>query len=173
MLACPPCDSWIEGLLPGELPAEQLIATGRLPIALGDLVTPRLTADLQSPASGLRQALERNTLLGWTPQAPTLLCGGARDPIVDFRNTLRAQAAFQARGANVGLVDVEQVPAFAPLFPATLAPAELAAYHGATLPPLCLKIVRDRLFETVRAARAQAVAQAQPPARLPSVRVAR
>jgi pimeloyl-ACP methyl ester carboxylesterase len=176
----PPYDSWIEELLPGTLSTGQLVATGRLPTLLGDLITPRLVTDLQTPGSGLRQALERNTLLNWTPLAPTLLCGGARDPVVDFRNTLQAQATFQARGAgSVTVVDVEQVPAFAPQFPATLSPAQLSAYHGATVAPLCLKIVRDQLFEPARAARAEdaplklALPAAQAAARFESVRVAR
>ena len=150
----PPYDGWIENLLPGDLSPEQLLTSGRLPLLLGDLITPRVVSDLQTPGSGLRQALERNTLLSWTPQAPTLLCGGARDPRVDFRNTLQAQAAFQARGATVTIVDVEKVPAFAPQFPAMLTPAQLADYHGGTVPPLCMKVVRDQLFEPVRAARA-------------------
>ncbi len=148
----PPYDSGIEDLLPGTLTFNQLLASGRLPPLLGDLITPRLIADLQTPGSGLRQALDRNTLLGWTPQAPTLLCGGGRDPVVDFRNALQAQASFQARGASVPVVDVEKVPAFAPQFPAILTAAQLAAYHGSTVPPLCLKVVRDQLFEPVRAA---------------------
>ena len=152
----PPYDGWIESLVPGELSPDQLLASGRLPRLLGDLITPRLVSDLQTPGSGLRQALERNTLLGWTPQAPTLLCGGARDPVVDFRNTLQAQAAFQARGATVTTIDVEKLPAFAPQFPASLTPAQLAAYHGGTVSPLCLQVVRDQLFEPVRAARANA-----------------
>ena len=148
----PPYDSGIEDLLPGTLTFEQLLAAGRLPPLLGDLITPRLIADLQTPGSGLRQALERNTLLGWAPPAPTLLCGGGRDPVVDFRNALQAEATFQARGARVPVVDVEKVPAFAAQFPANLTGAQLAAYHGSTVPPLCLKVVRDQLFEPVRAA---------------------
>ena len=67
-----------------------------------------------------------------------------------FSNAQDAQAAFQARGVSVSVVDVEQVPAFAPLFPASLTAEQQAAYHGSTVPPLCLKIVRDQLFETVR-----------------------
>jgi len=163
----PPYDSGIEDLLPGTLTFDQLLASGRLPPLLGDLITPRLIADLQTPGSGLRQALERNTLLGWTPQAPTLLCGGGRDPVVDFRNALQAQAAFQARGASVPVVDVEKVPAFAPQFPASLSPPQLAAYHGSTVPPLCLKVVRDQLFEPARAARPDE--PVPPPEPLPTV----
>lgn len=154
----PPFAGSIEGLLPGAASAGELVRTGRLPALLGDLITPRVTADLQDPASGLRQALDRNTLLGWAPQAPTLLCGGARDPVVDFRNARQAQAAFQGRGAAVAVVDVEQVPAFAPLFPPSLTPEQQAAYHGSTVGPLCLKTVRDELFEPVRTRLLQPVA---------------
>ena len=42
------------------------------------------------------------------------------------------------------------MPAFAPLFPPTLTPEQQAAYHGSTVGPLCLKTVRDELFEPVR-----------------------
>jgi pimeloyl-ACP methyl ester carboxylesterase len=154
----PPYDGWVEGLLPGAAGAPELIGSGRLPQALDDLITPRVISDLQDPGTGLRQALDRNSLLGWAPEAPSLLCGGARDPVVDFRNAQQAQAAFQARGVAVPVVDVERVPAFAPLFPAVLTPAQLAAYHSATVSPLCLKVMRDELFETVRARPLQAAA---------------
>lgn len=105
---------------------------------------------MQNPQTGLRQALDRNSLLGWVPKAPTLLCGGARDPVVMFNNAQQAQAAFQAGGVAVSVVDVEQVPAFSAQFPATLSADQQAAYHGTTVPPLCLKLVRDQLFEAVR-----------------------
>lgn len=140
----------IESLLPGTSSLLDLIGSGRLPANLGDLITDRMVVDMQNPQTGLRQALDVNTLIGWTPKAPTLLCGGARDPVVIFKNAQDAQTAFQAAGAAVSVVDVEQVPEFAPLFPASLTPEQQFAYHGVTVPPLCLKIVRDRLFEVVR-----------------------
>ena len=146
----PPYAAGIESLLPGASSFAELIGTGRLPLNLGDLITDRMVADLQDPQTGLRQDLDANSLLGWTPKAPTLLCGGARDPVVIFSNAQDAQAAFQASGTSVGVVDVEQVPAFAPLFPASLTAEQQAAYHGSTVPPLCLKVVRDQLFEVVR-----------------------
>ena len=145
-----PYAAGIESLLPGTLSTDELIGTGRLPARLGDLITDTMIADLQNAQSGLRKALDTNSLLAWTPKAPTLLCGGARDPVVIFRNAQDAQSAFRAAGVAVSVVDVEQVPAFAPLFPAALTPAQLASYHGATVRPLCLKVVRDQLFEVVR-----------------------
>lgn len=145
-----PYAAGIENLLPGTLEPAQLIAAGQLPANLGDLITDKQVADLQNPASGLRRALEANSLLGWTPKAPVVLCGGARDPVVPFANTQSATAAFASRGANVTPVDVEQVPAFAALFPATLTAEQFAAYHGTTVPPLCLKVVRDQLFNALK-----------------------
>jgi pimeloyl-ACP methyl ester carboxylesterase len=148
----PPYDAWVEGLLPGAATLPQLFLTGRLPLALGDLITERMLVDVQNPATGLRQAFDRNSLLGWAPRAPTLLCGGARDPVVGFANALRARESFAAVGSTVSVVDVEQVPAFAMQFPSVLTIEQLAAYHGNTVPPLCLKIVRDQLFAGVRLA---------------------
>ena len=145
-----PYASGVDALLPGALGFNELIANGRLPVNLGDLLTDRAIADLQNPTTGLRQALDLNTLLSWTPRAPTLLCGGARDPVVLFQNARDAQTAFQAAGVPVSVVDVEQIPDFAPQFPATLTAEQQAAYHGTTVPPLCLKVIRDQLFEAVR-----------------------
>jgi hypothetical protein len=68
----------IESLLPGTLTFDQLIATGRLPLNLGDLITPRAVADIGDANSGFRRALSANSLLGWTPRAPVLLCGTPR-----------------------------------------------------------------------------------------------
>ncbi len=115
-----------------------------------DLITERMLVDVQDPSTGWRQALDRNSLLGWAPRAPTLLCGGARDPVVPFSNAQRAQESFAAMGAAVSVVDVEQVPAFASQFPPLLTIEQMSAYHGSTVSPLCLKIVRDQLFAGVR-----------------------
>jgi acetyl esterase/lipase len=146
-----PYASGIERLLPGAATFGQLQSTGRLPRLLGDLVTPKLVADLQDPASPLRRALAANTLLGWAPRAPTMLCGGSRDPVVPFANATRAAADFAARGGNVAVVDVERVPAFRALLPAPEQPAsELGTYHGSLVPPLCLKTIRDELFAPLR-----------------------
>lgn len=151
----PPYAAGIDSLLPGTLTSAELVAQGRLPQQLGDLVTDRFITDLQSAATPLRQRLDENTLLSWTPRSPTLLCGGRRDPVVPMKNATDAQAAFAGRGATVSVIDVETVPAFASQFPETLTPQQLAAYHGTTVPPLCLNLIRDQLFEPARAVASQ------------------
>ncbi|MGE0313126.1 MAG: lipase family protein [Lautropia sp.] len=145
-----PYASGIGSLLPGPLTSTELITSGRLPPLLGDLITDKLQADLANPASRLRAALDANSLIAWTPATPMLLCGGSRDPVVAFKNAQDAQAAFAARGVSVVTIDVETVPEFAAQFPAQLGPAQLSAYHGTTVPPLCMKVVRDSLFSLVK-----------------------
>jgi predicted esterase len=136
----------IESLLPGTLTFDQLIATGRLPLNLGDLITPRAVADIGDANSGFRRALSANSLLGWTPRAPVLLCGGAKDPVVLYTvNTAATAADLRSRGANVTAIDVETVPELAPVL-AALTPA---TYHGGVITP-CMKVVRDALFATLR-----------------------
>lgn len=141
----------IDSLLPGTLTTTELVTQGKLPQLLGDLITDQFVTDINTAGTPLRQRLDENTLLSWTPRSPMLLCGGQRDPVVPWRNAADAQAAFAARGVTVSTVDVEQVPAFAALFPATLSSTQLAAYHAATVPPLCLTVVRDQLFAAVKA----------------------
>ena len=141
-----PYATGIESLLPGSVSFEQLYATGRLPVNLGDLLTPRAIADVGDANSSLRRALAANSLLGWTPRAPVMLCAGAKDPVVLYTvNTAAAAADLRARGANVTEVDVERVPELAPVL-ATLTPA---TYHGGVIVP-CLKMVRDGLFAALR-----------------------
>jgi pimeloyl-ACP methyl ester carboxylesterase len=141
-----PYATGIESLLPGSLSFEQLYAQGKLPVNLGDLLTPKAIADVGNAGSGFRKALAANTLLGWTPKAPVLLCGGAKDPVVLYEvNTAVSAADIRARGGNVTEVDVEKVPALAPVL-ATFTPA---TYHGGVIVP-CLAVVRDQLFAALR-----------------------
>jgi dienelactone hydrolase len=58
---------------------------------------------------GLRQDLANNDLRNWTPQVPTLLCGGHDDPTVFWLNTQLMQAywAQQAPEAAVTFLDVD------------------------------------------------------------------
>lgn len=137
----------IETLLPGATPFNDLFTTGRLPVLLNDLITPALVTAMNTTSSGVRQAADRNTLIGWRPAAPVLLCGGARDPVVLFRNTIRSAQSIAQLGGSVEVVDVEQVPAFAAaLPPANATPQQLANYHGGVVPPLCMTVVRNTLF---------------------------
>lgn len=141
-----PYATGIESLLPGSSTFEQLFTTGKLPVNLGDLITPRVSADAADPNSALNRAVSANSLLGWTPRAPVMLCGGAKDPTVPYAvNTPVSAADMRSRGAAVIEVDVERVPDFAPLL-ATLTPA---TYHSSVIVP-CLKSVRDGLFASLR-----------------------
>src|SRR5690606_28818243 len=102
------------------------------------------------PASPLRAALALNSPIDFAPKAPTLLCGGSRDPVVDFGNTERALVSFQGAGATaVSAFDVENEPAYSGLLRDDTLPVELdAGYHAGLVPPLCLLQVRQ-LFLTL------------------------
>lgn len=100
-----------------------------------------------NPDNALFVAARQNDLLGWTPVAPVLLCGGAGDPTVPpaiHQDVLMAD--FTSRGvSNVTSVDVDpQVQQIygpggvAPTDPASAEFAEYyASYHGGYEPPLC------------------------------------
>ena len=119
-------------------------------LRLGDVVGTGVE-ELLREQDTLREALVVNTVIGWRPLAPMLLCGGARDPIVPFSNTRNAAADFTARGASVVVVDVDQEPAWQSRLPPPGASlSDLGSYHHGDVPPLCFAAVRDRLFDPVR-----------------------
>lgn len=60
-----------------------------------------------APEHSLRKWMVKNDLRSYVPQAPLLLCGGARDPVVPFVNAERTHAYFTTHGANTVLVDLE------------------------------------------------------------------
>ena len=84
------------------------------------------------------------------PASPN--CGGSRDPVVLYSvNTTASAQDITARGGRVTTIDVEQVPEFASALPPANTPAsQLTTYHGTVVPPLCMKVVRDALFATLR-----------------------
>jgi hypothetical protein len=126
-----------------------LLARG-VTLRLGDALGTG-AIELLREGDRLRATLQANSVLGWTPRAPVLLCGGARDPVVPFSNTIRAAADFTGRGATVAVVDVEREPAYAAGLPAASAPpSALGDYHQGPLPPACYAAVRDRLLVTAR-----------------------
>ncbi|HET9694466.1 MAG TPA: prolyl oligopeptidase family serine peptidase, partial [Steroidobacteraceae bacterium] len=65
-----------------------------------------------SPALPLRQALAANDLRDWTPEAPTLLCGGHDDPTVYWLNSeaMNAYWSSHAADAPVSILDVDAAP---------------------------------------------------------------
>lgn len=166
-----PFDQTVPNLLPSLTPIEQLIAQGKLPAdptftrlyGAGGLLTDSFRTDFNSnPNNGFRRALERNTLLGWTPKAPVAMCGGKDDPTVFFFNTVDAQADFAARGVSAQAFDLETratLPSgatgdaiFAGFQAAkTGAGANAQAqYHGSLVPPFCAALVRG-VFQQVLA----------------------
>jgi predicted esterase len=118
---------------------------------LGDFALPEDEAGLLRSLPALRQALQDNSVVDWTPQAPMLMCHGSRDPVVPFADAEAAHAAFAARGAAVTLVDVElRADVAATLPPPGATGATLSGYHARQVPPACFRIVRDELFEPLR-----------------------
>ena len=164
-----PYASWIENLLPSPtLNYTTLITTGKLPGANGEtpnqardeLFQPAFIADVQTNNNNaLYLAAKKNDLLGWTPRAKLLLCGGAGDPTVPpavHRDVLMAD--FTARGVtNVTLVDVDAAIQYtygpghvAPTDPTTPAYATYyGKYHGTYEPPFCAAQARA-FFDTVK-----------------------
>ena len=164
-----PYSNYIETLLPSPtLNFTTLVTTGALPGGPG--VTPEMARDLvfqpdfitdarTNDNNPLFVAAKKNDLLGWSPRARTLLCGGAGDPTVPpavHRDV--AQADFASRGlTNVTSVDVDAAiqAAFGPGGVAPTDPASAAfaayygSYHGTFEPPLCHAQARA-LFNTLR-----------------------
>ncbi len=66
-----------------------------------------------------------------------LLCGGSRDPVVDFDNTRAAAAALAATaGAAVTVIDIEQVAVYQPFLGSGALPAIRIDYHARTVAAL-------------------------------------
>ena len=153
----PPYASGIENLLPcAGCGSTSLVTSGALPGGTPDqardaLIQPAFLADLTNnpDTNGFMQDAQLNDLLGWTPVAPMLLCGGASDPTVPpavNRDVLAAD--FTARGI-IGFqsVDVDaQVQAVygpAPTDPTSDAYAVYYGnYHGSYEPPFCQAAAR-------------------------------
>jgi pimeloyl-ACP methyl ester carboxylesterase len=163
-----PYSDYIETLLPSpDLTYTTLVTTGKLPGGPGvtptqarDLVfTAEFVASAPNESSPLFQAAKRNDLLGWTPKAKTLLCGGAGDPTVPPALHMNvAKADFDARGVTtVTTVDVDPaiqatfgVGGAAPTDPASAAFATYYGnYHGTYEPPFCHAQARA-VFDTVK-----------------------
>ncbi|MGK6308055.1 lipase family protein [Variovorax sp. DT-64] len=164
-----PYAGYIENLLPSPtLNFTTLVTSGSLPGANGEtpnqvrdaLFQSAFLTDVQTnPSNAFFLNARKNDLLGWSPRAKTLLCGGAGDPTVPPAvHMVPAKADFDARGVTtVTTVDVDaQIQATygpggkAPTDPTTAAYATyFGAYHGTYEPPFCH--VRARaLFDTVK-----------------------
>jgi len=166
-----PFDKTAEGLLPTDTPVATLVANDELP--QNDPTFSRLfgdgglmTADFQQNYAGsaFRQALQKNSLLGWTPKAPVALCGGGDDPTVYFDNAIDMKQDFASRGVVVPLWNMEDrssLPAGASA-DAIYAAFQLAKYqegtnaplhyHGELVPPACYALVRGYFSQALGAA---------------------
>ena len=161
-----PYSNYIETLLPSPtLSFTTLVTTGALPGGTPDaardaVFQPAFLADIQTnPNSALVADAKKNDLLGWSPKARTLLCGGAGDPTVPPAvHMVVAQADFASRGlTNVTSVDVDPairatfgIGGAAPTDPASAAFANYyGSYHGAYEPPFCHLQARA-LFDTLK-----------------------
>jgi pimeloyl-ACP methyl ester carboxylesterase len=162
-----PYSDYIETLLPSPtLDYTTLITTGKLPAgpsptqARDALMQASFVADVAtSNTNGAFLAAKKNDLLGWTPKAKTLLCGGAGDPTVPpaIHQTVM-KADFDTRGVTtVTSVDVDAtiqavygVGGRAPTDPTSAAFATYYGnYHGAYEPPFCHQRAK-LLFDTVK-----------------------
>ncbi|MDM4766721.1 prolyl oligopeptidase family serine peptidase [Pelomonas sp. SE-A7] len=161
----------IETLFPTDTPISELIAGGKLPadptftklFGTGGLLNDSFRAGYQ--ASNYRKALQANTLLGFTPKRPLVMCGGKQDPTVFYDvNTTAMSADLKTRAAALvmGTYDLEtlsSLPAgvtgqtvyggFQQAKAAAGANAQ-SQYHGSLVPPFCTVLVRG-FFQQVLA----------------------
>jgi pimeloyl-ACP methyl ester carboxylesterase len=157
-----PYATGIDTLLPSPtLDATGLVTSGKLPGINGEtpaqardeLMQPAFLADLQNnPNAPIVLDAQKNTLLGWTPKAQTLMCGGAGDPTVPPSIHMNvAQADFTARGVTtVSSVDVDpQIQAAHGSVLSSSPATYFGNYHGTYEPPFCMAASRA-LFNALR-----------------------
>ncbi|MEJ8827181.1 lipase family protein [Variovorax humicola] len=164
-----PYDGYIENLLPSPtLNSTTLVTSGALPGANGEspsqvrdlLFQPAFVSDTQTnSANPFYLDAKKNDLLGWSPRAATLLCGGAGDPTVPPAvHQAAMKADFDARGVKTVIsVDVDpQIQSnygpggVAPTDPTSAAFATYyGSYHGTYEPPFCHAAAR-KLFDVLR-----------------------
>ena len=161
-----PYSNYIETLLPSPtLTFTTLVTSGMLPgtapdVARDTVFQPAFLSDiLTNPNNTLVADARKNDLLGWSPKARTLLCGGAGDPTVPPAVHMAvAQADFSSRGlTNVTSVDVDPsiravfgVNGAAPTDPTSAAFATYyGSYHGSYEPPFC-HVQARALFDTLK-----------------------
>jgi pimeloyl-ACP methyl ester carboxylesterase len=140
-----PYAKYVNNLLPVETYAQAAELNGKLiPISLENLLRASfLKTFATDPTSDPRQDLAINDLLdGWTPKAPVYFCGGKRDPMVEFKNSILAYGYFKKRGANVSLLDVN------PYMPKSV---PITQYHDAVL-VLCHTLERVAVLDAAAGA---------------------
>jgi hypothetical protein len=150
-----PYSDYVESLLPSTtLTYTTLVSTLKVPGAAGETPTQARDAMFQSAfisdtqtndQNALYLAGKKNDLLGWSPKARVLLCGGAGDPTVPpALHQAPMKADFDSRKlTNVSTVDVDPyvqaaygTGGKAPTDP-TAAANYYGNYHGTYEPPFC------------------------------------
>jgi predicted esterase len=135
-----PYAGYVDALLPVNTYAEQKKLAGKtLPMSLDALMQPGFFHDLfDDPKSGVRQDLTANEpLSGWKPTTPIYLCGGHRDPVVDYKNSRIAYAFLKGEGVKVALLDLDSsIPASIPF----------SQYHDAIF-VLCTVVERVQVLD--------------------------
>jgi pimeloyl-ACP methyl ester carboxylesterase len=133
----------IDTLLPVDTYHDESLLYGKtLPLKLDALLQPSFVSTfLNDPASPIRKDTHANDLLGgWLPKAPVWLCGGDRDPEVEFKNAKTAYAYFHHRGVNVTLTDVNfLIPSYVPM----------TDYH-VVVALFCLPLARTEFFDGLK-----------------------
>lgn len=139
-----PYDNGIDTLLPlPTLEATRRLFAGKiLPLETGALFQAAFLKDYASNASnGARlDAADNDLLQGWSNARPMLLCGGSKDPVVDYRNTLMAAKYFKSLHAPVKILDVNSY------MPASVPPS---LYHDAVL-VICEPLTRASFFDKLK-----------------------
>ena len=161
-----PYSGYIENLLPNPtLNYATLVTTGTLPAGTPNQARDALfqsafiTGSQTSTTHPLYLAAKKNDLLGWTPKARVMLCGGAGDPTVPPAVHMAVMKAdFDSRGVtNVSTVDVDAAiqATYGPGGKAPTDPTSAAfatyygSYHGTYEPPFCHAQARA-VFDTVK-----------------------
>ena len=161
-----PYSGYIENLLPNPtLNYTTLVTTGTLPSGTPNQARDALfqsafiTGSQTSTTHPLYLAAKKNDLLGWTPKARVMLCGGAGDPTVPPAVHMAVMKAdFDSRGVtNVSTVDVDAAiqATYGPGGKAPTDPTSAAfatyygSYHGTYEPPFCHAQAKA-VFDTVK-----------------------
>jgi len=139
----PPYASGIDTLLPVHSYAQEAALEGKtLPLKLGALLQAKWSAGfLSDPGNPARvDARDNDLLTGWKPKGPIDLCGGSRDPEVEFKNAILGELYFKKVGAKISpLRDVN-----------VLIPPQVpySDYH-VTVALFCLTIERVEVFDEI------------------------
>ena len=138
-----PYAAHVDTLLPVATYRDEKKLYGKtLPLELSALLQPSfVTSFLSDPANpAYRDAVANDLLGGWVPKAPVYLCGGDKDPEVEFKNARLAYAHFHAHGVNVTLTDVNDlIPSYVPM----------TDYH-VVVALFCLPLARSQFFDPLK-----------------------